>query len=229
MKKQTRAIQAALTGALLCAAAGCGSNAANETATLSGVTTADAPVGGAKLTLQDASSPAQVRTAEAAADGTFSFDVTGLQPPFALRADWTDATGSHELRSVADHAGHAHIDPMTESAVAAAVAAIGGGAADEDARTAALAASFLDQLRGALAPLLERYAVGADFLQTDPAALLALFRDVQFGVKDGALVVTNRASGAVILTVPLADLAAGAFHPESMPAGPSTTPTPTPT
>jgi mono/diheme cytochrome c family protein len=51
-----------------------------------------------------------------------------------------------------------------------------------------------------------------------------LLQDVEFEVRRGVLTVTNRATGAVIFTGPLADLASGTFDPGAMPAGPGTPP-----
>ncbi|HEX8908052.1 MAG TPA: hypothetical protein VF805_02550 [Anaeromyxobacteraceae bacterium] len=211
------------------ALAGCGQGG-TRASTLSGVASTQAPLGGAKLTLKDSStSPQQRTTIAATADGTFTFDVSGLRPPFMLQADWSDDAGEHHLRSVAKEPGSAHVDPLTESALAAAAAAAlaqGDSEADDGAeheRTAVRVDAFLQQLRTALAPLFDLYGIGTDLLQADPTALLALLHDVSFEVQQGSLVVTNRATGAVIFTGPLTDLAAGTFSSGNLPAAPTTT------
>jgi mono/diheme cytochrome c family protein len=215
------------------ALAGCGSSrsTASTASTLSGVAASQAPLGGARLTVKDSSATQQQKNAVTSNDGTFTLDVTGLQPPFMLEADWSDDAGEHALRSVAETAGTTRIDPLTDIAMAAATAAgaDGGTSADDRAgheRIAAGFSSFLQQLRMALAPLFDLYGIGSDLMQAYPTAMKALLKDVSFSAEGGTLVATNRATGAVIFSGPVSNLAAGAFHQENLPAGPGTS-TPT--
>lgn len=59
-------------------------------------------------------------------------------------------------------------------------------------------------------------------------ALRLMLRDVRFDVRSGTLVVTNRATGAVIFSGSVKDLAHGTFTAGNMPPGPGTPPAPIP-
>jgi hypothetical protein len=217
------------------ALAGCGSSGSNAStaSTLSGVAAAQAPLGGAKLTVKDSSAPQQQKTLTTSDDGSFSLSVTGLQAPYMLQASWSDDEGEHTLRSVADGAGRTWINPLTEIALAAATTAgADGGTESDDSReyehVAASVSAFLQQLRTTLAPLFDLYGIGSNLMQVDPTAMTALLKDVSFSAANGTLVVTNRATGAVIFSGPLSNLAAGTFNQGNLPAGPGTTTPPPP-
>jgi hypothetical protein len=86
--------------------AGCGggsstNTAASTAASLKGVAAKGAPLANATITLTDSSVPtAKTVTATTKADGSFSFDVTGLTAPFVLKA----VAGTITLYSVQDKA-----------------------------------------------------------------------------------------------------------------------------
>lgn len=89
---------------------------------------------------------------------------------------------------------------------------------------------FLNQLRQlpALAPLFDQFGVPSPIVADDDArasGLIDLLHAVRFSLHDGTLTITNRATGAVIFTAPLADLAAGVLHPESLPGAAAPPPT----
>ncbi|MFL5261273.1 MAG: hypothetical protein ACJ79L_02540, partial [Anaeromyxobacteraceae bacterium] len=79
-----RKLAALTAGALsVCLAlTGCGSS--SEPQKVTGRVSADALV--SSVSLKDSSVPTNERTSAADADGSFSFDVNGLTPPFTLTA-----------------------------------------------------------------------------------------------------------------------------------------------
>jgi len=211
---------------------GCGSN--STPGTLSGVASSTAALQ-ATISLKDSSVPPRSRVATSDASGAFSFDVDGLQPPYMLKAEWyDDVAGVSRLYSVTDGNGSAHVDPITNSAVAAA--AMPHDAAqlndsndpEEHRRAASHSVAFLAELRTVLAPLFDLYGIGGDLRTADRDAVRALLADVRFAVEDGSLVVTNRKTGGVIFTGQLGQLDQGTYHAENLPTAPTPTPTPTP-
>jgi len=232
MKPNHRAVRTALAVAavaLSLVAAGCGGTPGSASA-VQGAVVAEAPVAAA-VTLKDSSSPPRAAHTTADAGGHFSLDVSGLTPPFVLRAEWSDGSGPGRMHTVAPGGGTADVNPLTEVAVAAASRHEDAGESydDDDAeehhRTENRFLTVLTQLRTALAPLFELYGIGADPL-ADRAKLAALLRDVRFSVRQGTVTVTNRATGGVIFAGPLSDLGSGTFHPENLPGGPGTPPPP---
>jgi len=237
VKVITRAVRAALSSAValsvvLSGCGGGGSDSGTTSSALSGVASTDVPVSGT-VSLKDSSTPAKEKTTATDGDGAFSFDVSGLTPPYMLRAEWTDGSADARMHSAAPQAGTANINPLTDAAVAAASGEDSGSTFDRDdpeenRRTAGNLGSVLSALRTILAPLFDLYHVGTNPLSDDSAALRAMLRDVRFSVASGSIVVTNRKTGGVIFSGPLTDLASGTFHPENMPGGSSTPPPPTP-
>ncbi len=222
-----------LTAAL--ALAGCGSESpAGVSSTVSGVASAQSPLA-STVTLKDAT--AREQTAALGADGTFSFDVAGLTPPFLLQVHATDGAGrTTPVYSIAQQAGRTNVNELSCVAVNATRENDDDHAEERDPRVSHQAASsfqgLITQLRTVLAPLFDLYGVPANPLGDDGAdkALRLLLRDVRFDVKSGTLVVTNRATGAVIFSGSVSDLAHGTFTAGNMPLpGPGTPPAPIPT
>src|SRR5512140_3908657 len=108
-------VGAAVAGLAL---SGCGKatsgDASSAAPTVSGVVSAE--LSATTVALRDASDPATVRTAMPGADGSFSFDATGLAPPFVLRAE----DGREALHTIVLHSGNADINGLTNAAVAGA-------------------------------------------------------------------------------------------------------------
>ena len=221
---------------LALAVTGCGdpsSNPSTSNQTVSGTAAADAPIVGTVF-LKDSSVPALEKTTATNADGTFSFDVTGLTAPYLLKAG-SEASWQY---SASTGSGTANINPLTTTAVA-------GTASGTDLeelyqapsptlrRTSAHDfPSFMNQLATVLAPLFQEFGISASTLddgsQTSQTALRALFQAVAITVKGKMVTVTNRQTGGVIFTGSLSDLAAGTFNAANMPPDPGTT-TPPPT
>ena len=88
------------------------------------------------------------------------------------------------------------------------------------------------RLRNVAAPLFQHYNLrfGEDW--DESRAFRTLISEVSFIVKDGVVTVTNKATGGVIFTGPLNNLASGVFSPENIPGatdGGTVTPPPPPT
>jgi mono/diheme cytochrome c family protein len=220
---------------------GCGSPNNNATpssapATVNGVVSSEAALSGT-VSLKDASQPALERMSSIGSDGSFSVDASGLTPPYLLKAESKDAAGTTtRMYSGATEAGRANINPITSAAVAAATSGTSDDAyehADHEGRSSTVKSfeSLVQALQSQLKPLFDLYGVPADpFTDAGPdASLRAMLKDVRIAVDDGKVVVKNVATGAVIFSGPLSNLASGTFTPANMPAGPGTTPTPTPT
>ena len=229
-------VGAAVAGLALsgCGKAANSGDASSAASTVSGVVSAD--MSATNVALRDASDPAAVHTTTPATDGSFSFDATGLTPPFVLRAE----DGREALHTIVLQSGNADINGLTNAAVAGAASGEDaseawsrwgqGGEGEHDC--ASRIGSVIRSLRAVLKPLFDLYHVGrigGDDAEGDVSGMRALLRDVAFTVSNGVVTVTNRATGGVIFTAPLNDLASGVFHPENMPAGPDgTTPPPPP-
>ena len=63
---------------------------------------------------------------------------------------------------------------------------------------------------------------------TESRAFRAMLKEVSFTTAAGALTVTNRATGGVIYSASLSDVASGVLHPENIPGGTVTPPPPPP-
>ena len=219
--------------ALTLALAGCGGSSAGSPggSLLSGVVSSDASTAGT-VSLKDSSAPANERTTAVDASGSFALDVTGLTAPFLLKAD-SEEGETARMYSVSTEGGTANINPITDTAVRASVS----GEADDDyergdgestRRTATSFKRIITQLQTVLKPLFDLYGVPADPITSEGAAasLQAMLRDVRIARIEGKVVVTNRATGAVIFFGPLSNLASGTFYAANMPAGPGTIPPP---
>lgn len=199
---------------------------------VSGVAQAGGPVVG-RVTVSDSSTVPVRRSAATGADGAFQVDTSGMTPPFLVKVEGAGPGGTTRLFGAAAAGGRSDVNPITSAAFTGA-AGRSDEADDDDAfehqdgeqhhETAGKVTRLLQELQAVLAPLLERYGI------TDPthdrAAVRLLLHDVAFAVHRGVLTVTNRASGAVIFTGPLSDLASGTFDPSAMPPGPGTPPPP---
>jgi hypothetical protein len=181
--------------------------------------------------------PAQEKTAAINSNGNYTVNVSGLTPPFILKAAGTDQT----LYSMSKNGGRVNINPISDLAVAAsadgtelsALYAMRSGDGDYYRTTTDNFDRIINSLRTVLAPLFELYGVSGNAVSDDDGerddgddddsdsdALRALFRDVRFVVNDGRVTVTNRLTGAIIFSGSLRNLSAGTFYPENMPAGP---------
>src|SRR5512138_2806305 len=157
-------VGAAVAGIALGGCGNSGSGDASSAApTVSGVVTSD--FSPAAVALRDASDPSTVHTATPAADGSFTFDVSGLTPPFVLRAEGDGAA----LYTIVLGRGNADINGLTSVAVAGAVREDDAGEAwtrwerdgeDGEHDIAEHIGSVIRSLRTVLKPLFDLYHVG---------------------------------------------------------------------
>lgn len=100
-----------VTGLLALSLAGCGGNDATSSATsttLSGTAATGAPITNSDVLLKDSNGGTKNTITDAS--GKFSFDVSGLTPPFLLK---TSVNGT-DLYSIATQAGTVNIHPLTD-------------------------------------------------------------------------------------------------------------------
>jgi hypothetical protein len=224
----------ATLGALALTLAACGSETSSG-AVVAGIVSSDAQASGT-VSVQDASSPPQVRTTSLAADGSFVLDVDGLTPPFLLEAETTDGEQTARTYSASPEGGWANVNPLTHAALA-------GAAEDDESHrfgwdrgdrerlrlTADRFEHVIAELRVALQPLFALYGVPAEPIAESRGSteLRAMLRDVRVEVVDRNVFVTNRETGGVIFSAPLLDLASGTFTSANLPGAPAPVPDPT--
>jgi hypothetical protein len=106
----------ALSAAFIGCGGGGGSSSGSSGTVISGTAAAGAAIIGT-VTIKDSSSPAKMKSVTIAADGKYSIDVSGLTPPFALRADGDVGGRRYSLFSAAtstDINGTINITPLTD-------------------------------------------------------------------------------------------------------------------
>ena len=221
--------------ALAVALAACGPSGSNETpsSSVTGVVASDSAVAGT-IALRDSAAAPQERSATVDESGAFAIDATGLTAPFVLKAQ---PKGGRALYSASARGGKISVNPLTDAAVRA-MDDDGDDEVDDEyehddgERRRQSVRGFqglIDQLQTVLKPLFDLYGVPADPFTSEGAdpALRELLQDVRIAVRDGKVVVTNIATGAVIFSGPLRNLSTGTFDPANMPGGTTTPPAPT--
>ncbi|MGC1455581.1 MAG: hypothetical protein WA946_10390, partial [Nitrospirota bacterium] len=182
------------------------------------------------VSAMDSSVPAQEKIVAINNGSYYSIDVSGLKPPYILRAEPTYNPGNIRVYSVSTTGGRTNINPISDTAVAAAV----NGTDPDDLfmrpdpdmyrSTADNFASVINSLRTMLAPLLALYQAPGDPVTDDNVGnntkLQAMFFDVQIIVASGTVTVTNKQTGGVIFSGSLNSINSGTFHAENMPAAP---------
>lgn len=226
--------------AIVLMVAGCGGGGGNTSSgnssggagtgsTVSGLALAGAPVIGYVM-LKD-SAGTTVGPSAIASDGSFSFDVDGLTPPFFLRAEGNVGGQGYDLYSVATGAGTANINPLTNVIVANATGAVDPSAAFNDpaayknsVNDAALAQA-VTELQTFLQPLLTAHnATDVNPLTgtfaADHTGIDAVLDVVKVEVAAGAVTVTDKVNNAVVaettttaLAAPTDPLTNGEFAP----------------
>ncbi|HET9594942.1 MAG TPA: cytochrome c [Anaeromyxobacteraceae bacterium] len=86
--------------------------------------------------------------------------------------------------------------------------------------------STLTKLRTVLKPLFDHYGIRFGDGWDESRAFRAMLSELRFTISNGQLVVANRATGGVIYSAPLTDLASGVLHPENIPGGTAQPPPP---
>lgn len=194
----------------LIAGCGGGGDGGGGAVKVSGVAAAGAPIVGT-VKLKDSSSPAKELTATIAEDGSFSFDVGGLTPPFILKATGTAGGVNYTLYSFANGAGTANINPFANLALS-----VSSGGFDPATVYTAPSAGMLQtiasklpatvtDIQTRLQPLLALYDAAkanplADTFTANHTGLDEVLDMVKVEVVAGTVTVRNKLSSAVIFT-----------------------------
>ncbi len=214
-----------LIGALI---AGCGSGgggggdgAGVSPQAVSGVAATGSPLVG-QVTLRDSSSVRKDKVTVIANDGSFSIDVADMQGPFILKATGSADGVSRTMFSFADKPGTVNINPLSTVAVASA-AGVDDPATVFDKPDAATLDKIKSGMPGSvntlklkLKVLLDGFSVASadpirDPFTADHTGLDGLFDNVKIVLAKGTLTITNAATGAVIFTAEVRDVASGRF------------------
>lgn len=199
---------------VLLATVGCGGDGKTateaDTAIISGVAAAGAPLSGYVSLKDSQDNPSPALRTLLDNEGNFSFDVTGLVPPFYLKAEGVAGNTAYELHSIVTAVGTANINPLTE---AQSLAAGGVDPADlyddpsqvtlsnEDMQVALEQAA--EDLKTMLQPLLDAWEAPmlnpiTDVYVADGTGLDQLFHIVQVNVNEGEILVVDKATGDTI-------------------------------
>ncbi len=191
--------------------AGCGGGSAptGSTAphTISGVAATGAPITGT-VYLKDAATREVSQTI--APDGSYSFDVTNLTAPFMLKATGTANGQSVTLYSEASGPGITNINPFSHLVLAQfdPAGAYDSATVSSMQNWGAAFNGALPALKTALQPVLSSYGVASvDFVHAPFTAnhqgLDLLFDTVAITYGNNSLTMTDKSTGAVILSTPL--------------------------
>jgi hypothetical protein len=193
-----------------------GGSGSSSAPTVSGVAASGSAISGT-IYLRDANG--NERSASTS-DGTYSFDVTGLTPPFILKAVWSEEGVPMELYSMAVASGTANISPLTQAIVSAAA---GGNIEDafDSPTPSALGAiagnlpSATSDFRQALGPLILKYVSSADIdpitdaFSPNHQGLDKLLDDTLFTITSDVTSVTSSVSGTLLYEGSTSHLAQG--------------------
>lgn len=191
----------------------CGGTGNSPTA-VSGVAATGAPIAGI-IYLKDA---AGRELSTATTNGSYSFNVAALSPPFMLKAEWTLNSTTYTLFSCASGAGTANINPLSNLIVAVA-----SGGNDPSAvystpglftALSANLAAATGSVRSKLQPLLDKYQADINPISgsfsADHTGLDLLFDNIQVALTGGAgnVNISDRTNGAQILSATTANFSA---------------------
>jgi mono/diheme cytochrome c family protein len=210
---------------------GCGGTSSSAvTPAVTGVAAAGSPLVGTAY-LKDSS--AKELTATIKSDGSYTFDVTGMQGPFILEATGTVGTTSYTLHSFATGPGTANINPMSNVMVASAA-----GGTDPAQIFASPSLSVLQgiatnmpaadsALMTSLKPLMTLYGATADPISgqfvANHTGLDAMLDAVTMTFSAGTITVMNTSTNTMIFTAQATNVGGGIFTMANMPLAPTTT------
>jgi hypothetical protein len=183
--------------------------------TVSGVAATGVPICGT-VTLKDADG-VQLGPVSTGLDGSFSFDVTGLTPPFILEAQWTSNSTQYALFSIATGTGQANVNPFSNLTLQLASGSdpstlfntIGTGGTSAPGNGGVSAA--LAEIKAVLAPVLAEYGItdfdpiNMTYVAGPENSLDTLLDLITIQANNGTFVITNAMSNAVIATGSLSD------------------------
>lgn len=213
---------------------GCGGGGGGPVApTVSGVAAAGAVLSGT-VYLKDSSNPAKELSKTINADGSFSFDVTGLTKPFLLKAVGSANGTNHTLYSFVDGTGTANINPMSHIVVTHAA---GGSdlatlynspSAATIQSIAAKLATALQEIQTTLQPLLQTHKIAnnnpiSDAYVANHQGLDGMLDVIRISISNGTVTISNISTNAVIFTAPTTNIKSGTVAAGNIPQPPTTT------
>lgn len=233
MKKQWGLILAVLVAMMAMVMGGCGGGGESGgvvSSTVSGVAAAGAPLVGT-VKLKDSSSPAKELPGTINIDGSFSFNVDGLKPPFILKAQGTASGTNYTLYSFSSGPGTANINPLANLAVANAA-----GGAD-------LAALYTTPSAATMQLIATNLAKAVTDIQTKLQPMLTLYNATANPISDsyvanhlgldgvldvikvdisatGTVTLTNKLTNAVIYTGSISNFTSGTLATANIPQPP---------
>ncbi len=210
-------------GALIasCGGGGGGDGGGGSSLAVSGVAAGGSPLVGT-VSLRDSSSARSEKTSNIASNGSFSVDVSGMSPPFVLKASGTVDGVSRTMFSFAATPGVTNVNPLTNAAMANAAGVNDPAELFDKSDPATLdkikssmpnaMPVSVTNLRSKLKPLLDEFSAGStnpvsDTIAADHQGLDDLFDNVKVVLSNGTLTITNADTGAVLFTGPVTDLA----------------------
>ncbi len=209
MKKLKGFLFAPVLCALL-ALAGCSdSSSSHNPSTVTGIASSGAAISGT-VTLKDANGQ-ELGPENIGADGSFTFVVDGLTPPFVIKAE----AGEERWFSYAAGPGTANVNPLTMLALAMAMESGDPEDAYDDPSevTDGAIASALGDVQALFANLFAGFGLDTGFdpftgdCTVNHDGIDALFDALDFTVAEGSLTITNKAtSSPVIDGTPIADI-----------------------
>jgi len=213
--------------------AGCGGGGGGASAgpsTVSGVAAAGAPIIGS-VTLKDSASSPNTKTATIAADGSFSIDVSGLTPPFILKATGTIGNTAYTLYSFTQGAGTANVNPFANLEVALA-----SGGLDPAAIYAAPSAVTMQAITGKLPATVTNIQTKLQYIFAlygangiDPVTsnfvanhtgLDEVLDMMSFNLSAGVITIINKTTNAVIFTTQVSNFTGGNCDTTKVPTPP---------
>jgi hypothetical protein len=164
-------------------------------------------------------------------DGSFSFDVSGLTPPFLLKATGTVGSTAYTLHSFANGAGTANVNPFANLVVAMA-----SGGLDPATIYAAPSAGIMQTITGKLSATITDVQTKLQILlalydaaKIDPVAsnftanhtgLDEVLDMVSVDLSTGVITIRNKTTNAVIFTTQVSNFAGGVLNPGLIPPPP---------
>jgi hypothetical protein len=197
------------------------SSVSSSAASLSGVAATGAAIAG-RIYLKDA---AGHELFVDTLDGSYSFVLTGLTPPYMLKAQWVVSGVTHTLYSFSPSSGHANITPLTQMIVAAAAGTdsldpvYAAGSPSTFATVSSALPTATAQLQQSLKPLLTHYSsqsidpITGSFT-ADHTGMDALLDNITVNYLSGSVTVADKTSGATVLEAPVSNFAHALAMPE---------------
>ena len=216
-----------MVGMLVITGCSSGGSGGGTTDTVSGVAAAGAVISGTVYLKDSAATPKEL-SKDIAADGSFSFNVTGMTKPYLLKAVGTANGTSYTLYSMAADKGIANINPMTHLIVANA-AGTGDPAIIYNAPQTATMQAMANKLSQAvvdvqtsLNALLQAHNSASvnpisDTYKVDHTGLDGLLDLVKVEIDNGMVIVTNSSTNAVIFTGQVATILNGTLNTKNIP------------